>query len=412
MLCEFLSRPVSRVLIFVYLSLVAATAHGNPLLEFVNAKINANPDIIAAEQALVSAKAALDLTASSLYPTLGASWTSSTNNQRDGFGNLVSLEATQTLFGGGGEYTELQAARLGVAQAEHELADVRDRIQARFAYKLAQLSINRERLETRKKVKRAQEERLSELQRRFRIGQSREPDLLQVQVESSRLDRRISDNLTAIEKDEQQIRALLLLDESEMSKLNALLNPQGVRILYGSLSPRPEYRKAALDLARAALARRESSAWLTATPTLGLYGQRNLVRPSDATNSWEWGLRAQWTFFEGFKTPSRVEAAKAQRIVAERKLFALEYERASSLARLAREAERSEAKKDAITADIARATKALKQQQRDYRLGVVTELEVQQTIQSALDLELELLDIQETRALLHLQKFLGGEPIP
>ncbi len=133
------------------------------------------------------------------------------------------------------------------------------------------------------------------------------------------------------------------------------------------------------------------------------------MRPSPSSNTWEWGLRAQWTFFEGLKTPAQVQAAQAQRIVAERQLYAVEHQRRSQLQRLSRELERLESKKVGVSSDLQRAEKALRQQERDYRLGIVTELEVQQTLQSILDLDLELIDIEESRQSLRLQEFLGGE---
>ncbi|MEO5668905.1 MAG: TolC family protein [Bdellovibrionota bacterium] len=406
---ETLKRSTSRVLLLTLL--VGTAARANPLSEFISSKIASNSEVLAASEVLKAAQANRDLAASTLYPKISANWNSTKSDTHEGFQNLLSLNAEQTLFGGGQEYTELQAARLGVSKAEYDLADAEDRAQARFALKLAQIVLDKERGEVLDKTKHAQEDRLTELKRRFRIGQSREPDLLQVEVERSRLDRKIADNVTAIEKDEQQIKSLLLLEDSEMQTLNTLINPQGVKLLYMSLAPRPEYRSASLKLSADALAQKEKSAWLTATPTLGLYGQQNLIRPSSSTNAWEWGLKAQWTFFDGFKTPAQVETARSQKVIAERALFAFDYDRKNNLVRLARESERSEAKKEAIDADIANATKALKQQEHDYRLRIVTEIEVQSTIQSILDLELELLDIQATRAQLHLQKFLGGEQV-
>jgi outer membrane protein TolC len=402
------SRLASRLLVFCLL-VAAAESRANPLQEFLDAKLRSNADVVAAEQNLRSAEAARDLTASNLYPTLSANWKSARSDTRDGFQKQLSLDADQTLFGGGLEYTELKSARLAVQRAEYDLADTRDRVYATYSLKLVRLIVQKEKLEILRKVKRAQDDRLKELKRRFNLGKTREPDLLQVEVESSRLDRSILDAERAIDAYEQELENLLLLQEADMTALNGLLNPQGVRLLIVGLKNRPEYRSASLKLLGDALAQQERSAWLGVMPTLGLYGQANLVRPSTLSNDWEWGLQAKWTFFEGFRTPAQVEAIKAQRIVAENRLFAFEHAKKLNLERLDREMQRAEMKKTSIEADIKRAERALAQQQKDYRLGLVSELEVQQSLQSSLDLDLELIAIQETRALLKLQEFLGGE---
>jgi outer membrane protein TolC len=392
--------------------LCSVATRANPLQDFVEAKIRENPDVVEAEQALRAAEATARLSVSVLYPTLSANWTASQNDSTDGFRNLLSLNGDQTLFGGGAEYSELSAARRGVDRANFDLADARDRVLAQYALAVTRVAIQKERLQVLRKVKLAQQDRMTELKRRFRLGQSREPDLLQVEVESSRLDRRISDTESAVDRFELELRNLLLLEPSDLAQLHSLLNPQDVRLLIVSLRTRPDYRVASLKLATEMLSDRERSAWLASLPRLGLYGQTNLVRPSSATNEWEWGLKASWTFFEGFKTPAEVATVQSQKIVAERKLFAFEHQKKTNLERLERDTSRAEVKKNGIIEDLKRAEKALKQQERDYRLSIVTELEVQQTIQSMLDLELELLDIQETRAQLKLQEFLGGEVVP
>jgi outer membrane protein TolC len=290
-----------------------------------------------------------------------------------------------------------------------ELADARDRVSAQYMLRLTRLALQRDRLAVLRKVKLAQQDRLKELQRRYRLGQSREPDLLQVEIENSRLDRRIINTKGMIDSLEQELSRLLLLQDWELERLNSLMNPQGINLLIAGLRPRPEFTVAALRLQQESLEQRERSAWLTAMPTLGVYGHKNLVRPTPTANEWEWGLRAQWTFFEGFRTPAHVEAARARRVVVERQLFAAEHQRKNSLQRLGRDMERLDGKQGGIVADIQRADRALRQQERDYRLGIITELEVQQTLQSILDLDLELIDIQESRHALRLQEFLGGE---
>ncbi len=384
----------------------------NPLQDYVEAKIRENPSVVEAEQALRGAEATARLSASALYPKLSANWSSSQNDSTDGFHNLLSLNGDQTLFGGGSEYAELSAAHKGVELANLKLADTRDQVLAQYALAITRLAVQKERLQVLRKVKLAQQDRMSELKRRFRLGQSREPDLLQVEVESSRLDRRISDTESALDRFEFEIRNLLLLEPADIASLHTLLNPQAVRLLIVGLRTRPEYRVASLKLSTEQLSDKVRSSWLRALPNLGLYGQTNLIRPSSTSNQWEWGLKASWTFFEGFRTPAEVAQVQSQKIVAERRLFAFEHQKSTNLARLSRETSRAEAKKNGIIEDIKRAEKALKQQERDYRLSVVTELEVQQTIQSMLDLELELLDIQEAQAQLKLQEFLGGELIP
>jgi len=396
----------------VGLALLASfSLKANPLYEFIEAKMKENTEVVQAQEALRSSQAAADLARARFFPSLSANWKGAKTDSTDGFANSLTLSGEQTLFGGGSEYTEIQSVRLALDRASHDLADTQDRVRANFALKLTRLLVQRERLEVLRKGKRVQEGRLTELRRRFRLGQSREPDLLQVEVESSRLERRMADTETTIELFEQQLRTLLLLSDTELASLHQLLNPQGLRLLIVGLKNRPDYRSASLKLLGKSLAQKERSAWLSAAPTLGLYGQKNLVRPSEASNKWEWGLQAKWTFFEGMRTPAQVETVKAQRIVAEKQLFAFEHNKQSNLARLQKESARADLKKESIDADLKRAEKALKQQEKDYRLGIVTELEVQQILQSILDLDIEVLEIQETRAQLRLQEFLGGEEV-
>lgn len=406
-----MAQTLRLFLIPSFFLLLSLPLNANPLQEFIQAKMNESPELVQAREVVRASEAATDLVRARLYPTFSANWNSAKTSSSNGFQDLLSLNADQTLFGGGSEYTEIKAANLVHDRALHDLADTRDRLSANFAMKLTRLLVQRERLEVLRKGKRVQEGRLAELRRRFRLGQSREPDLLQVEVESSRLDRRIADTETTIELYEQQLQTLLLLNESELASLQQLSSPEALRLLIVGLKNRPDYRTASLRLLGQSLAQKERSAWLSAVPTLGLYGQKNIVRPSTTSNEWEWGVQAKWTFFEGFRTPAQVETVQAQRIVAEKQLFAFEHNKQSNLVRLQKESGRADSKKISIEADLKRARKALQQQEKDYRLSIVTELEVQQTLQSILDLDIELLEIQETRAQLRLQEFLGGESV-
>jgi outer membrane protein TolC len=61
---------------------------------------------------------------------------------------------------------------------------------------------------------------------------------------------------------------------------------------------------------------------------------------------------------------------------------------------------------------VNRAETALMIQQVDYRRGIVTELEVQTTIQSVLDLNLEQADLRYQVGQLRAEALKSGAPLP
>jgi outer membrane protein TolC len=383
------------------------------LEDFLSEEIKKSPTYIEIQQNLAISESQYQTYRSAFLPMVSAQWNHVKNNRSDGFDSILGLNARQTLFGGGSEYTELKAATLLLQKSEEELKDTHALLLSQSLLLSLRWQFQNMRLEVLHRVKEAQENRIRELARRVRLGQSREPDLLQAQIETSNIERRILDTLSAKDKVEEALRSLLQYDDVQFASLIPRIQNLGpLEHLDRTRTPLEQFKTKSLELASQAFAQQESSAWLRAMPNLGIYGQRNLIRPNSATNEWEVGLRAQWTLFEGLRTPAEVKAAEARRIVSEKKLYALLYQQKINSQRLQRDQERLDLKLSSVNNDINKAKRALNQQEKDYRLGLVTELEVQQTLQSLLNLELEALELQEKQASLIIQKHLKGEVIP
>jgi outer membrane protein len=380
------------------------------LQETIETFIPKNFRHVESQQNYLRAKAEHSLISSQFYPRIELNGAHATSDRSDGFQTQLGLNANQTIFGGGSEYPEFKASRLRLEKAQADFEDVKDQLRIQLLSRFSKYSLQEERIQVLNRIKTTQEERIRELRRRVNLGQSREPDLLQAQVEESRLNRRLSVSLSRVDALRQEIMSLFEISENDLDLAKKQFQFQEIQnYITHTYVTRPDYRIQSLRLNKEALAYQKSSAEFSRLPNLSLYGQQNLIRPNESSNKWEWGLRAQWTLFEGFRTPAQIKIAKSQRIIAEKNLFSKEYERQTAFDRLKRDEERIQMQKKGIEVDIQRAERALRQQERDYRLGLVTELEVQQTLQSLLDLQIELLDTKETLIHLVFQRVLGGE---
>lgn len=381
------------------------------LEDFLSSEIRKSPLFVEALQNSKIANSEYINIRAQLMPQINTQWNYfKTDRSQDGFDSSLNLNAKQTLFAGGAEYKELKAASLLKDKSLADLNDAQDKLLANLLFQSIQWQIHNLKTEVLKKVQGTQENRINELSRRVRLGQSRQPDLLQAQIENSNLSRRLSDSELTKERIEEQIQVSLGYTEDELQHLLNIVNSNTpLQHLENTLAFRDDFRRKSLELENEMANLKSESIWLKTLPTLSTYGQKSIFSPQNTGNDWEVGLQAQWTLFEGFKTPAESEAAKAKKIITEKRLSVLKLEQDLSVKRLKNEQSRLSTISQSLKNDIDRAKKVLQQQEKDYRLGLATELEVQQTLQSVLNLELESLSFQENQAQLILQNYLKGE---
>jgi outer membrane protein len=346
-----------------------------------------NPDLIQQNESLRMAQAQLSLAYSSLYPKLSASSTLARTNNGDA-GSTLSFRADQTLFNGGAEYSTIAQRRFLMEAEKAKLDDARDL--ARYAVINAMLngSLAQEKLSILESNIVTQKARLNELRRLFRLGQAREPDMIQADLEMQQVQREAVDAQGDIDLARRDLSLALHKDLArnfEFPELDQLVaevrfNP--------SAAPREGYEVQAIQSQIDAADYDLKSTWRSALPTVGAYALASPVHGSNASG-YEIGLTAQWTLFEGLKTPHEIELVSAERAQLESRLESAKYTHQKNLEQLRIDRDNAVAKLRDLRQNVELAEKALKQQQLDYRRRIITSLEVQSSLESVLDLNLE-----------------------
>lgn len=339
-------------------------------------------------QAVTVSRENLRVGYSGLLPKASVNWTDQ-KKQNAAWDKSYSFDVEASLFAGGAEYSGLGALRARAEAEENTLKDNEDLLRARLARTLLGGALASEKIEVLKRSKIILDDRLTEQKRRFRLGQIREPDILQSQLESLHLDRSIETLQQDLAQSVATIKSMLIIEATEsigFPKLDSLL-----RELQQALKPRGDFALAALKNEKDALDYELKSVWRSHLPTLGAFANYGDVTTNPA--SWTMGLKAQWVFFQGLELPAQVRRAKAEARVFEEKLRQASLDRVINIGLKKSDLDSYQRKLQSVKDSKEMAKKAVQVQQVDYRRGIVTELEVLSSIENYQEIQTEELDL-------------------
>lgn len=405
---SFNSTVTSALLIFSLGSSFLEAAQISDLKSWFELSWQHSPEI-RASKAQVDAAEAVKLTNSSAFmPSLFARYQFREHEQSRQT-KVFSLNAEQNFFNGFSDhYSRKEASSL--VEAQESALDYKKMSVAKIVgdtlLKLSAATSQKIILIENSKIL---EQRLKEFKRRTRIGRSRDVDLIQNQIDRIQLERLIANNqrtylaaqatlkeYTGIELKEAPFEIGKLL--AELSTYHDSLNKNSFR---------REELKAKLEAQESAVAS-SYGAFLPTVKGVASYYPENDSSFSRYADDWSIGLDLEWRFFEGFSTKAEVNQQRALKIVAEAELQRFENDEVESLQKLKDEwAQLVEEKKLILEAE-ALSVKSFKAQERDFRLGLITVLELSTSDEQYLDLKLEKIAIQEKLGLVLTQAIEKG----
>lgn len=371
--------------------------------------LEANPNVQTQIETFNAADARYGQTQARFIPKLSssASWIKSDRDVTDTF----ILRADQAIFAGGIEYSELTALRRLRDAEKERLEDAKDLARYEALSALLKGSLAQERVRILEATRNTQGKRFDELSRRNKLGQTREPDLIQAELEVQRLERLLVDARYNIEVARRDLATALQQDPAEIKFPE--LDPFVWQLRTEKLvTPREQYELGALENERLAAESRVSSAWRGYLPTVDAFATSSPWHEAGSEDAWTVGLKANWIFFDGLKTPRVVEENNTLLRRLQRRVDMLKFTREQTQARLQAQRVAIVDKLKDLHRMVDRAEAALKIQQADYRRGIVTELEVQTTIQSVLDLNLEQADLRYQAGQLRAEALKSGAALP
>jgi len=402
--------PIGKLLLAI-LPAFSVTGAEPKLGALLNEFLSRSDDLQKVRLGTQSQEAASRETFSGILPQVTAGYNLAKLDHSRPRKETFALEATQPLFQGFSEYRRLQRARHFLAAAREGERDS----EAILRFSFARLLLTRLHQEEKRKILAKSmtilARRSSELQRQKSIGKSRPTDLWQNDLDKLQLERDFERNERQAESTQRSIESLLKrgFNPSEVGNLETL-----VRDITLLSFRRDNYQLDAQSerlYALGALAKAERGAYW---PQLGAYGvyypyARGSSRGLEDT--WELGLRISWTLFEGFRTGSRVAQANLAR-------QSLEADQRTTLRVRQLEKEELQNFEDALTADEDRllaarklATQSIQYNERDYRLGLVTSLEVLASLQKFLQVEISYIDFLVDKAEVALRHTVGGASV-
>ncbi len=392
---------------FSYLSL-AQNSTPSSLEDWFKASWEHSPEIKSSE-AQVQVVESNKMLANSLFmPSLFARY-QFRENERSAQTKVLSLNAEQNFFNGMSDYHRgVEANRL--LEAEQSALKYKKMSVARIVgdtlLKIAATTAQRKILDENSKIL---EERLKEFRRRTRIGRSRDVDLIQNQIDRLQLERLKATNQRSY------LSAVAVLKEytgKDISTLpfdiSKLLNEL---ISYHSGLEKRSYRREELRSRTEAQESAVSSSYGGYFPTVkgvASYYPENDSSFSRYNDDWSVGVDLEWRFFEGFSNKAQVNQERALQIKAQSELQSFEYDDVEATQRLKDEWKQLTAEKRLVSEAEALSVKAFNAQERDFRLGLVTVLELSTSDEQYLNLKLEKIAIQEKLGLILTQAIERG----
>lgn len=383
-------------------------ASPSSLVGWFEASWDYSPEIKASKAQLQYAEAVTLSSKSVFMPSLFAKYQYRENEQSPRT-KVLSLNAEQNFFRGFSDYYDRgEAAKLQDAQEsalEYKKMSVARNV-ADTLLKLAASNAQKSILQENSKILDA---RLKEFRRRTRIGRSRDVDLIQNQIDRLQLERLIASN--------QRAYLTSLATLKEYTGVDLKNSPFDIEKLLGELivyhgklskqSFRREELKARVEAQDSALSASYGS-FMPTVKGVASYYPENDSSFSRYADDWSVGLDLEWRFFEGFSSKAQVNQERALKIVAESELQKFENDDVETMQRLKDEWTQLAAEKKLVIEAEKLSVKSFKAQERDFRLGLITVLELNTSDEQYLDLKLEKIAIQEKLGLVLTQAIERG----
>ena len=299
----------------------------------------------------------------------------------------VSLR--QPLFAGLREFLAVKAARAQRASVEAELARARDLLYLDTAGAYLDLLWMRRQIVMRKSMVAVTQDRVSELKAREKLGRSRKSEVLAAESQLAQLEAQVQETLREERSFQETMRFLTGLSGDIAPEEVALPAEESAEPYLAAAARRPDVEARRRDAQAAAFL--EESAARAYWPTVGLDGNYYLRRTGlQGPIKWDLLLSAELPLYTGGATGARTEQAHLRRSSGEEAL-SLALRRAESEVRNAHQDLSSylsvvRALEKALSLAEANASA----QAEDYRLGLVTNLDVLGSLNSLGEMRLKL----------------------
>ncbi|MEZ4814991.1 MAG: TolC family protein [Bdellovibrionota bacterium] len=398
----------SRLLLISTFILAIPNAHSSSLDSWFKYSWDYSPEIKSSEASVKLVEANSLAASSDFMPSLFARYQYRENEQSRQT-KVFSLNAEQNLFNGFGDFYSkksnsklLEAERSALEYKKMSLARIVGDTLLKLASTTTQMSI----LDENAKIL---DKRLVEFKRRTRIGKSRDVDLIQNQIDRIQLERQKATNKRNL------LSALATLKEYTGKDIQESPFSMGQLLkeldAYHSSLTKESFRRTELRHRLEAKEFSVQSKYSTYWPTLkgvASYYPENDSRFSQYTDDWSVGVDLEWRFFEGFAGKAQLNQEKALRQLAESELQRFENDNIESTQRLKDEWAQLLAERKLVAEAERLSVKSFKAQERDFRLGLVTVLELSNSDEQYLNLKLEKISIQEKLGLILTQALESG----
>lgn len=292
----------------------------------------------------------------------------------------VSLELTQSLFRGGREYAELRKGKTTVESSQYEQQKTQFDLLNEVVKSFVEVQYYEVELKLRQEIQKLSIDRVNFLKERVRIGRSRRSELVSAEAQ-----------LASAQSDLDEAKTLLLTSREQLSfltgqEVNIAILPIKNNIKIKTIddyltklstSPNLQFEKLKVDLIKEDLNIAKSGHW----PSLDLKGNYYLDRNGTTSQS-DWGVTLSFTLplFESGKTSSNIDQASYTLSAAESTYRYVNQQLERDVRTLYDSIKLSEDQVKSFSTSVELNQKNYQLQLKEYGLGLVTNLEVLQTL--------------------------------
>lgn len=304
------------------------------------------------------------------------------------FTPTAKLSTSYTIYDGFKDQLSRQNYRTQRLALQSALAMLRQRLYQTVSTAYVQLAALNQSIETYKNQLQFTQQRVDELQQRARQGKSRQGEVLAAQAQSALLRAQIESVRGQIRSAEQALAYYTGLGGPW--QLDHLATPDHVNAadFVSKAQGRADIAEAQANLQAAELT--IASEKLGLHPNLGLDGNVYLYRTGSSESIWwDTTFTAQWPLYDGGTNTAKVAYNEAARQSAWQALLLAQRKAELDVKTAYLRLESSLSSLDALNQAVALAEDNVKAQTQDYRLGLVTNLEVLSSMNGLQDLLLK-----------------------
>lgn len=295
----------------------------------------------------------------------------------------VKLNLTQPLFKGTKEYAGFRKAESAVRLAEQNISEAERKLALDVVEVFYKVLSSEKDLQDLEQLLKLSEQRAKELKSRYQVGKSKKSDFLSAQVQVESLNAQVEIAKQGLSEVRDNFAMITGLSRDAILKDSADLprETQGLEQVLLNLENRPDFKVQKEKILQAeetvAIARGGHF------PTLDLSGNYYFDRPGTLADSkWDLGLTLTIPIFQGGVVQSQVREASESFKQAELDLAKLKRSARTEAQQLFDQLNSQMKASATLDRALSLAEENYKIQQRDYQLGLVTNLEVLQVFNS------------------------------